>query len=218
MGPPQTSPEAQAVAGVLLAGRSSSFRRVPASAGAFFVYNRSMATPDTDRHWSRMDITDLRRQVRFGDSIAEIANFLRRTEAGVEPPLTPHEAKRIAELLTEAAAAHLSVARTIGRVLVEMPHIRASEIVRMSAAFTDKARLDTPCDLALQVEVEGDDIVIRLAGTHFMVTYRRPKETSRLTAKSDWTDDPDASVTFGEFRARAWIAAAAKARELGWIV
>jgi hypothetical protein len=39
MGAPETSPEAQAAARVLLAVRSSRFRRVPASAGAFFVYN-----------------------------------------------------------------------------------------------------------------------------------------------------------------------------------
>jgi hypothetical protein len=131
--------------------------------------------------------------------------------------LTPHEANRIAELLKEAAAAHLSIARTIGLVLAEMPHITATEIVRMSAAFTEKAQLDTACGRALHVEVEGDNIIIRLSGTQFMVTYRRSNEPPSLTANSDWTDDPDASVSFGEFRARAWIAATNKARELGWI-
>ena len=40
----------------------------------------------------------------------------------------------------------------------------------------------------------------------------------QLVAKSDWTDDADASVTLGEFRARAWQLANDKARELGWIV
>jgi hypothetical protein len=42
-----------------------------------------MGDLNTDKHWSRMDIADLRWQARFGDSVAEIAAFLRRTEAEV---------------------------------------------------------------------------------------------------------------------------------------
>jgi hypothetical protein len=134
------------------------------------------------------------------------------------PLVTPREEERIAELLTAAAAAHLSIARTVRLVLVEMPHITADQIVRMSATLAEKARSDAAYGRDLRIEVEGDGIIITLVGTKFMVTYQRPKEMSRLVAKSDWTDDPDAAVTFGEFRARAWIAATARARELGWII
>jgi hypothetical protein len=70
----------------------------------------------------------------------------------------------------------------------------------------------------LKVEVRGGDIVITLPGTKFMVTYYKPKDVPELMSKPDWTDDPDASVTLGAFRARAYIAANDKARELGWIV
>jgi hypothetical protein len=69
----------------------------------------------------------------------------------------------------------------------------------------------------LRVDVRGDEIIITLPGTKFMVTYRKPKDARHITSKSDWTDDPDASLTLGAFRARAWIAATAKARELGWL-
>ena len=69
----------------------------------------------------------------------------------------------------------------------------------------------------LHVEVEGDYIIITLPGTKFMVTYYKAGDP-RLMAKSDWTDDPDAPITLGAFRARAWLAANDKVRELGWIV
>jgi hypothetical protein len=70
----------------------------------------------------------------------------------------------------------------------------------------------------LHVEVQGDYIIITLPGTKFRVTYYKLNDPPELRAKSDWTDDPDAPVTLGAFRARAWIAANDKARELGWIV
>ena len=62
----------------------------------------------------------------------------------------------------------------------------------------------------LNVGVRGGDIIVTLPGTKFLVTYYK-----LLTAKSDWEDDPDAPVTLGEFRARAWRAAHDKAREQG---
>ena len=69
----------------------------------------------------------------------------------------------------------------------------------------------------LHVEVHSGEIIITLPGTKFMVTYYK-SDGPQLVAKSNWTDDADASVTLGEFRARAWTAARDKARELGWIV
>jgi hypothetical protein len=70
----------------------------------------------------------------------------------------------------------------------------------------------------LHVEVQGDYIIITLPGTKFMVTYYKVGDPPQVMTKSVWTDDPDAPVTLGAFRARAWIAANDKARELGWIV
>ena len=70
----------------------------------------------------------------------------------------------------------------------------------------------------LHVEVRGDYIIITLPGTKFMVSYYKVGDPPQVMTKSVWTDDPDAPVTLGAFRARAWIAANDKARELGWIV
>jgi hypothetical protein len=67
-------------------------------------------------------------------------------------------------------------------------------------------------DSELKVELRGDDIVVTMPGTKF-----KPIDMPQLLAKSDWTDDPDAPVTLGAFRARAWLAANDKARQLGWI-
>ena len=72
-------------------------------------------------------------------------------------------------------------------------------------------------DSELKVELRGDDIVVTMPGTKFKVTYYKPIDMPQLLAKSDWTDDPDAPVTLGAFRARAWLAANDKARQLGWI-
>jgi hypothetical protein len=49
----------------------------------------------------------------------------------------------------------------------------------------------------LHVEVQGDYIIITLPGTKFMVTYCKRDNPPELRAKSDWTDDFDASVTLG---------------------
>jgi hypothetical protein len=68
-----------------------------------------------------------------------------------------------------------------------------------------------------EVERTGNNIIITLPGTKFMVTYYKLDDPPELRTKSDWTDDPDAPITLGAFRARAWIAANDKARELGWI-
>ena len=70
----------------------------------------------------------------------------------------------------------------------------------------------------LHVEVQGDYIIITLPGTKLMVTYYKAGDPAQLMAKSDWMDDPDAPITLGAFRARAWLAANDKVRELGWIV
>jgi hypothetical protein len=69
----------------------------------------------------------------------------------------------------------------------------------------------------VKVEVQGTDILVALRGTCFRVKYRK-KEAPWLIAQEYGPDDPDATVTISEFRALAWEAANAKARELGWLV
>ena len=70
----------------------------------------------------------------------------------------------------------------------------------------------------LDVEVDGDEMIVTLPGTNYMATYYRatPRE---LLAKSNSGQEADgAAMTQAEFHGRAGTAAKAKARKLGWIV
>jgi len=72
----------------------------------------------------------------------------------------------------------------------------------------------------LRVEVQGDDIVVTLPGTSYVVTYYRAAAFPQqlLTKSHSGREDEGAPMTQGEFHARAWKAARRKARALGWIV
>ena len=72
----------------------------------------------------------------------------------------------------------------------------------------------------LHVEVQGDDIVVSLPGTSYVVTYYRATAFPQqlLTKSHSGRQDQNAPMTQAEFHARAWKAANAKAKELGWIV
>ncbi|MGH9551021.1 MAG: hypothetical protein ACRD3W_16685 [Terriglobales bacterium] len=74
--------------------------------------------------------------------------------------------------------------------------------------------------VSLSIEVQGDDIVVTLPGTSYVVTYyRAPAFPQQLLTKShSGREDQGAPMTQAEFHARAWKAAIAKARALGWIV
>ena len=74
--------------------------------------------------------------------------------------------------------------------------------------------------VGLRVEVQGDDIVVSLPGTSYVVTYYRARAFPQqlLTKSHSGREDQDAAMTQAEFHARAWKAANDKARELGWIV
>jgi hypothetical protein len=69
----------------------------------------------------------------------------------------------------------------------------------------------------IRAEVQGPDIFIVMRGTCLRMKYRQ-EDAPWLVALEYGPDDPDAPVTLSEFRALAWAAANAKARELGWIV
>jgi hypothetical protein len=72
--------------------------------------------------------------------------------------------------------------------------------------------------VGLHVEVQGDDIVVTLPGTSYVVRYYRAAAQQLLTKSHSGREDQDAPMTQAEFHARAWKAANAKARKLGWIV
>jgi hypothetical protein len=68
----------------------------------------------------------------------------------------------------------------------------------------------------LKVEVQGPFILVALRGTCLRVRYRK-QEAPWLATDEYGPDDPEATLTFNEFRALAWVAANETARELGWI-
>ena len=69
----------------------------------------------------------------------------------------------------------------------------------------------------LHVVVASDGIVVTMPGTDFLVIYTKPENTPWLMV-TKLEDDRTAPIKQAEFLARAWVAANAKARELGWIV
>lgn len=75
-------------------------------------------------------------------------------------------------------------------------------------------------EVRLSVEVQGDDIVVTLPGTSYVVTYYRAAAFPQqlLTKSHSGREGEGAPMTQAEFHARAWEAASHKARALGWIV
>jgi predicted alpha/beta hydrolase family esterase len=71
----------------------------------------------------------------------------------------------------------------------------------------------------LHVEVLNDEIIVILPATSYGVVYYKPSNSPQLLVKNFLSkNDSGAPITQAEFLARAWQAANAKARELGWIV
>ena len=67
----------------------------------------------------------------------------------------------------------------------------------------------------LRVEVQGFYIVVAMRGTCFRAKYR--KQDAPWLAPEEYGEDPEAEITFGEFRTLAWEVANETARQLGWI-
>jgi hypothetical protein len=68
----------------------------------------------------------------------------------------------------------------------------------------------------LMIDVHGAEISIYVRGTCLRTTYRKG-DAPWLVCTELSPEDPEAIFTRNEFRALAWTAAIAKAREMGWI-
>lgn len=68
----------------------------------------------------------------------------------------------------------------------------------------------------LKVEVQGSYILVAMRGTCFRAKYRK-QEAPWLATDGFGPDDPDATVTFSEFRSLAWDVANQTARRMGWV-
>ena len=71
-------------------------------------------------------------------------------------------------------------------------------------------------DLSVLVVLKADTIVVTMPGTGYSISYRKLRDTPWLVA-SDVRDDPTSQINKYTFRAKAWVAANDKARELGWM-
>jgi hypothetical protein len=70
----------------------------------------------------------------------------------------------------------------------------------------------------LEVHVVGERIIVNLPGARFTMTFEKDPDGPGIVERAHWTrDDPESAVPAQVFRARAWAAASAKARQLGWI-
>jgi hypothetical protein len=69
----------------------------------------------------------------------------------------------------------------------------------------------------LQVELDGDEIVVTKPDTDMMTAYRKAPDRPNLVLTRSWVQPTVSSPAISEFRAHAFQAAVAKARELGWI-
>jgi hypothetical protein len=72
--------------------------------------------------------------------------------------------------------------------------------------------------VGLDVRVEGNAITVSKIGTDFSVTYEKRPDNPHLVLTWSWIGQHVTTPAVSEFRARAFQAAVAKARELGWIV
>ena len=70
----------------------------------------------------------------------------------------------------------------------------------------------------IQVELEGDEIVVTQRGTRYLLAYRKSVDRPQLVMTRSWMGPTATAPGINEFRAQAFQAAVNKARELGWIV
>jgi hypothetical protein len=70
----------------------------------------------------------------------------------------------------------------------------------------------------ISVEVQGASIIVTKPGTDFTLIYEKHPAAPVLVLTHSWVSPTTTSPAVSEFRARAFQAAVAKARELGWIV
>jgi hypothetical protein len=70
----------------------------------------------------------------------------------------------------------------------------------------------------LHVKFDGHEIIVTRPGTDMMTAYRKRPDSPNLVLTRSWENPSVTSPEISEFRAKAFHAAIAKARELGWIV
>ena len=73
-------------------------------------------------------------------------------------------------------------------------------------------------EVELAVVLDGDEIVVTKPGTLLLLAYRKSVDEARLVLTRSSITGTRCTTAITEFRAQAFQAAVAKARELGWRV
>jgi hypothetical protein len=73
-------------------------------------------------------------------------------------------------------------------------------------------------EVELAVVLDGDEIVVTKPGTLLLLAYRKSVDEARLVLTRSSITGTRSTTAITEFRAQAFQAALAKARELGWRV
>ena len=69
----------------------------------------------------------------------------------------------------------------------------------------------------LEAHVVGERIIVNLSGARFTMTFEKDLDGPGILERTHWTTNDLESSVPQVFRARAWVGASAKARELGWL-
>jgi hypothetical protein len=70
----------------------------------------------------------------------------------------------------------------------------------------------------IEVKFDGEEIIVTKPGTDFMLEFRKRPDQPNLVLTRSWIAPHTTTPAVSEFRALAFQAANAKARELRWIV
>jgi hypothetical protein len=70
----------------------------------------------------------------------------------------------------------------------------------------------------LEIHIDDPQIIVNVRGTRLTITYQVSPDGRSLVELPFWTrDDRNVPISLKEFRKSAWLAAKARAHEIGWI-
>jgi hypothetical protein len=69
----------------------------------------------------------------------------------------------------------------------------------------------------LRVELDGDRLIVTMRDTAYRAVFYKHPDEPRIVAAAGLAVDKEYPMRHEEFEKRAWEAANAKARELGWL-
>jgi hypothetical protein len=118
----------------------------------------------------------------------------------------------------EARAIHRSGFLLLRTHTGSFPEPSAADCVELTSAKASGRTPDGRLKVThsnLKIEVRDPYILVAMRGTCLRAKYR--KQDAPWLAPEEYGEDPEAAITFSEFRTLAWEVANEAARQLGWI-